>query len=218
MKYGITCFLLFLYCVSFGQIDSGNNTPLELKLDNPFETKSADDSNLPKLQYKSILDNENKPSRYSILPTKTETTKSILDTSTDLKTIGDDIKDKMNKEIADEGNWHDVSFGTFVVNTATIKIKTKDFADPDGDRVRFFLNSSVMYANELLETHFKTYVINLKEGSNSIDIMALNQGDAGPNTAYFAIFDENDNVVTSNEWNLKTGVSAKFVINYVKGL
>ena len=51
---------------------------------------------------------------------------------------------------------------------------------------------------------------------NNIDIVALNQGLAGPNTATFAIYDENDNLITTNDWNLNTGVAAKFVIEYVK--
>ncbi len=215
MKTSLHFLVLFFSIVSFAQIDKKSSS-LKLKLENPFNETPADQSNLPSLEYKSIFDTENKPNRYSILPKTEEKTKSILDTSTDFKNPGDEIKNKLNNEIAKEGSWNDVFFGKFIVRTSAIKIKTRDFADPDGDRVRFFLNRDVMYLNELLEGHFKTYVLNLREGDNAVDIMALNQGLAGPNTAFFAIYDENDNLITSNEWNLKTGVSAKFLIEYRK--
>lgn len=212
-------FFIFLFFILvppiYAQIDS-KSTQLKLKLESPFNTTPADQSNLPSLEYKSIFDTENKPNRYSILPKTEEKTKSILDTSTDFKNPGDEIKNKLNGEIAKEGSWNDVFFGKFIVRTQSIKIKTRDFMDPDGDRVRFFLNKDIMYFNELLEGQFKTYVLNLREGDNAVDIMALNQGLAGPNTAFFAIYDENDNLITSNEWNLKTGVSAKFLIEYRK--
>lgn len=217
MKNIFFILLLFLSICSSAQIDLGKEIPLQLKLESPFNENNAQESNLPSLEYKSIFSTE-KPNRYSILPKTEEKTKSILDTTTDFKNPGDEIKDKLNNEVAREGEWNDVFFGKYIVSTASIKIRTRDFMDPDGDRVRFFLNRDIMYFNELLESSFKTYVLNLREGDNAIDIMALNQGLSGPNTAFFAIYDENDNLITSNEWNLKTGVSAKFVIEYRKPL
>lgn len=217
MKNIFFILLLFLSICSSAQIDSGKEIPLQLKLESPFNENNAQESNLPSLEYKSIFNTE-KPNRYSILPKTEEKTKSILDTTTEFKNPGDEIKDKLNNEVAREGEWNDVFFGKYIVSTASIKIRTRDFMDPDGDRVRFFLNRDIMYFNELLESSFKTYVLNLREGDNAIDIMALNQGLSGPNTAFFAVYDENDNLITSNEWNLKTGVSAKFVIEYRKPL
>lgn len=217
MKIFINLVLLLFVSVSVAQIDTKKSTPLKLKLDNPFEQTPADNSNLPSLEYKSVFDSPKK-SRYSILSNDKETPKSILDTSTDFKNPGDEVMDKLNKEINKEGNWDDVFFGKYVVRTSTIKIKTRDFMDPDGDRIRIFLNYQILFLNELLGSNYETYVVNLREGENAIDIMALNQGLAGPNTANFAIYDENDNLITTNDWNLKTGVSAKFIIDYKKPL
>jgi hypothetical protein len=93
---------------------------------------------------------------------------------------------------------------------------TRDHMDPDGDKVRILLNSIVAYNVIFLETEFKTTYIELREGENSIDIVALNQGLAGPNTATFALYDGDNNLITTNDWNLNTGVSAKFTIEYVK--
>lgn len=88
--------------------------------------------------------------------------------------------------------------------------------DPDGDRVRIIVNDVVVFFNIYLESYFKTHIIDLAEGENLIDILALNQGLAGPNTATFVIYDANDNLITNNDWNLNTGSAAKFLIEYIK--
>ncbi len=211
-------FIFFLATVSvFAQIDT-KREPLKLELKLPSNnTNSFNGSSLPSLDYKSPFDNndDNLLKRYSIL-NKKEETKSVFDNTTDFKNPGDEIKDKLNGEINRDGNWEDVFFGKFVVHTSSIIVKMRDYMDPDGDRVKILLNAETMYSNELLEGHYNTYIINLREGDNLVDIMALNQGLAGPNTANFAIYDANENLITANDWNLKTGVSAKFTIEYVK--
>ena len=42
--------------------------------------------------------------------------------------------------------------------------------------------------------------------------MALNQGDSGPNTAELRIYDDNDILISSNQWNLATGAKATLII------
>jgi hypothetical protein len=54
--------------------------------------------------------------------------------------------------------------------------------------------------------------LDLNEGINKIEIEALNQGESGPNTAQFVIFDQKKGLITTNKWNLTTGVKAKLVI------
>ena len=58
---------------------------------------------------------------------------------------GDEIRDKLNSELAKEGNWEDVFFGKYKVSTPTIKIMTRDYADPDGDKVQIILNNIVIH-------------------------------------------------------------------------
>lgn len=203
----------------FAQIDT-KKQPLKFELKLPSTTgtnSNSFDSSLPSLDYKSPLENNDNTilKRYSIL-NKKEEAKSVFDTSNDFKNPGDEVKDKLNGEINRDGNWEDVFFGKFVVRTPSIIIKMRDYMDPDGDRVKILLNAETMYSNELLEGHYNTYIINLREGDNLVAIMALNQGLAGPNTANFAIYDANNNLITANDWNLKTGVSAKFTIEYIK--
>lgn len=213
----ISFFLMFTMSI-YAQFDK-KSKPLKLEL----KLKTADDmptdfsTDLPSINFKSSLDKKDDSflKKYSIL-NKKEPVKSVLEQKNDFKNPGDEIKDKLNKEIAKEGNWEDVFFGKYVVNTPNIKIMAKDFADPDGDRVQMVLNGITIELSILLESYYKTYIVDLEEGDNLIDIIALNQGLAGPNTASFSIYDGNGRLITSNEWNLNTGVAAKFSIEYVK--
>ena len=52
----------------------------------------------------------------------------------------------------------------------------------------------------------------LKEGFNKIDFIALNQGESGPNTAELRIYDDNDVLLSANQWNLATGAKATLII------
>ena len=42
--------------------------------------------------------------------------------------------------------------------------------------------------------------------------MALNQGSSGPNTAELRVFDDKDQMISSNQWNLATGGTATFIV------
>ena len=149
---------------------------------------------------------------------KTKPIKSVLELEDNKKFInpGDEVKDKLNKELAKEGNWEDVFFGKYKVSTPIIKIMMRDFAEPDGDKVQVILNNIIVFRNVVLDSSYKTNYIDLREGDNMLDILALNQGLSGPNTATFAIYDGNGNLLTVNDWNLNTGVSAKFIVEYIK--
>lgn len=222
MKKILISVLLLISFIGFSQIDSGKKK-VRISIDLPDQNitptpKITEPEIENKIQYKSVLDNENDYlKRYSITK-KTAPSKSILDNSTDFKNPGDEIAAKMNQEFSQAGNFEDVFFGKYRVYTPIIKILTRDFAEPDGDKVQIILNDYIVVKSINLTLSFKTNYIDLREGDNLLNILALNQGLAGPNTATFAIYDGNDNLLTSNNWSLLTGVSAKFIIEYVKPL
>ena len=54
--------------------------------------------------------------------------------------------------------------------------------------------------------------IDLKPGFNKFDFKALNQGFSGPNTAELRVFDEDQKLLSSNQWNLSTGATATFIV------
>ena len=209
-----TLLFIFQFVLVSAQKDSPfKASKLKLNWDEPAKVETP--SNTKSLPYKSIFDkNDDYLKRYSILNQKNGE-ESVMVQKNEFKNPGDEVKDKLNKE-TQKGSWEDVFFGKFKVNTRVLKIKTRDHMDPDGDKVRILLNEVTAFNLIYLDSEFKTSLIELREGDNNIDIVALNQGLAGPNTATFAIYDENDNLITTNDWNLNTGVAAKFVIEYVK--
>lgn len=215
MKFKLLAILfLFGFVSVFSQKDSPFKTS-KLKLNWEEPVKVNTESNTTTLPYKSIFDRDDSYlKRYSIQNQK-KGEESIMIKKSDFKNPGDAVKDRLNKE-TQKGSWEDVFYGKYKVSTPVLKIKTRDHMDPDGDKIRIILNEVTAFSVIYLESDFKTSYIELREGDNNIDIVALNQGLAGPNTATFAIYDENDNLITTNDWNLNTGVSAKFIIEYIK--
>ena len=66
-----------------------------------------------------------------------------------------------------------------------------------------------------LNNHFPRSLginLKLKEGFNKIDFVALNQGSSGPNTAELRIYDDSENLLSANQWNLATGSTATLII------
>ena len=74
------------------------------------------------------------------------------------------------------------------------------------------VNDEIVVQNLTLNSSFRGINLKLKEGFNKIDFIALNQGDSGPNTAELRIYDGNDVLISSNQWNLATGAKATLII------
>jgi hypothetical protein len=106
----------------------------------------------------------------------------------------------------------DYLLATYKCSTTIAKFALKDFGEPDGDVVRIWLNDKMAVDAILLDVDFKEVYLELNEGINKIEIEALNQGESGPNTAQFVIYDQKKGTVTTNKWNLTTGVRAKIII------
>ncbi|OIQ28596.1 MAG: hypothetical protein BM564_08965 [Bacteroidetes bacterium MedPE-SWsnd-G2] len=124
------------------------------------------------------------------------------------KRLEDKYKDK---DIRDE-YMSDQYLGDFKSNGEFVNIICRDHEYPDGDRVKVSVNEEVFLPNLLLTGGYKTFQIDLVEGFNKIDFLALNQGTSGPNTAEFQVYDDEGNLVSSNQWNLTTGVKATIIV------
>ena len=74
------------------------------------------------------------------------------------------------------------------------------------------LNDKTIIPEILLEASVKEYYVDITNGFNKLDFEALNQGTSGPNTAAFSVYDDAGNLITSNEWNLTTGVKASIIV------
>ena len=102
--------------------------------------------------------------------------------------------------------------GDFKLNGNSVQIMFRDHEYFDGDRVRILINDVVIVENVLLENSFKGLNYKLLSGFNKIDFLALNQGESGPNTAEIRVFNDQGGLVTSNQWNLATGVKATLIV------
>lgn len=125
--------------------------------------------------------------------------------------------DKLNKKPEDENKgmkeeWgENMSLGEFVTSSDQMTFICRDHMMFDGDRVQIRVNDKIVVENLLLENAYKEITIPLEVGFNKIEFIALNQGDAGPNTAELKIID-GEKLVSRNVWNLLTGVKASTVI------
>lgn len=128
-----------------------------------------------------------------------------------LKNPGEIFEDRWRKEAAKTGivrYMSDQFLGQYNIDTKFVNIICRDHEYPDGDRVSISINDEIVYRSVTLQSQYRRLKIDLVEGINKIDIKALNQGDSGPNTAEFVVYDDKGNVVSSKEWNLLTGVKA----------
>lgn len=106
----------------------------------------------------------------------------------------------------------DQFLGQFDTKSVFIHVLYRDHEYPDGDRIRVYLNDDVIRPNVLLTSGYGGFKLDLKEGINKLDFQALNQGESGPNTAEFQVYDDKENLVSSNRWNLSTGSIATVII------
>jgi hypothetical protein len=128
---------------------------------------------------------------------------------------GDEIRDKLNQKTdRQEGIAYrrNQSLGTFKTISVSAKVMYRDAQFVDGDLIRVYLNGNVIVSQVYLESNFKGFEITLEKGFNKIDFEALNQGDSGPNTAQFQVYDDKEKLVSASEWNLGTGFKATIII------
>ena len=118
---------------------------------------------------------------------------------------------KKDKEIKEEYK-SDQYLGDFKSNGKFVTIFCRDHEYADGDRVKVYVNDTVARPDILLDYNFQRIIVPLKKGFNKVDFQALNQGSSGPNTAEFRVYDDQGRLVSSNQWNLTTGVKATLIV------
>lgn len=108
--------------------------------------------------------------------------------------------------------YKDQNLGNFKSGSKFVNFVYRDHQYVDGDRVSVAINDTIVHPNIWLTGEFQGFYLDLKKGFNKIDIKALNQGSSGPNTAQFIMYDDQKRVISSNIWNLATGVVASVII------
>ncbi len=110
------------------------------------------------------------------------------------------------------GSKTDQFFGDFKTKAKFVNISYRDHGAVDGDLIQVRVNDDIIQARVFLTAGFSGIKLDLQPGINKIDFVALNQGESGPNTAQFMVVDDADNVISSNQWNLATGVKATIIV------
>lgn len=214
MKTILAALFFVLTTFSWGQIDS-KRSAFKLGLGTSIPREGSDNSSNATIEYESIFSKDKSLQRYSILKTEKEA-KSILDTSTDFANPGEEYKKRLKRKTRDkkidESFKQNQFLGKFSTATQYLKIVCRDHEYPDGDRVSILVNDVVVIPQILLESGSKEYYLQLGSGFNKIEFLALNQGTSGPNTAAFSVYNDKGVLITTNEWNLTTGVKAKIVV------
>lgn len=106
----------------------------------------------------------------------------------------------------------DQDLGSFSTRSESVNIICRDFQYPDGDMVTIYVNDIPVVSNITLKKSYQSFNIPLDKGINTIEILALNQGSSGPNTAGFKIYNDAGMLISSNQWNLATDAKASIII------
>lgn len=180
--------------------DKKESTPTPIKIA-PKEEKNKDNTNL-------VIKNP-------MTINKKETEFSMIDNST-LINPGQIFEKKWNSKAIEQGfkpeTMEDVFFGDYKITGNHANIVCRDHEFPDGDRVRVFVNDEIFILDLTLTGNYKSFKIPLVQGINKIVFHALNQGESGPNTAEFQVYDDNQVQISSKKWNLLTGVNATIIL------
>ena len=132
---------------------------------------------------------------------------------TDLVTPTWDIKQTFKEGNTASSKFRkDFYLGELETESKYIIIKCRDHEYVDGDRIKLLLNNIVIHANINLTGSYYTIDIDLVEGYNNIEFLALNEGESSPNTAQLSVFDENGVNLSNNKWLLTTGYKARLVV------
>lgn len=211
MKYILLAILFISFTKGIAQVDKSKIKTLKVE--------AIDTSDVPK---KSIAV---KPSAI-IAPTKKKTNKP-LDFSpkngTSKKRSGVDftnnsrlplpqwnVKQKFGEDVRNIAQYKkDFFLGSLNTKSKHFRIRCRDHEYVDGDRIKLLLNGEVIIPNITLQSSYYVIDVTLKEGHNTIEFLALNEGTSSPNTAQLEVFDENEVLVASNQWLITTGYKAQ---------
>ncbi len=123
------------------------------------------------------------------------------------------IKQKFGEDQTELAQFsQDYNLGNLTTKSKIIVIKCRDHEYVDGDRIKLMLNNAVIHPNITLKGDFFIIDVDLVEGYNTINFIALNEGTSSPNTAQLKVYDQDGNLLASNKWLIRTGYKASLSI------
>lgn len=161
-----------------------------------------------------VLDNQKSADDFSFLNNKNDERGSLFEREQYIDTSAPYLKRlrKREEDNANMGYLGDTYLGDVNTSSKTAIIVCRDFEYEDGDRVQITLNDTVLLQDLYLKNKYFMMEIELKPGFNKFDFKALNQGASGPNTAELKVYDDQQKLLSSNQWNLSTGATATFIV------
>lgn len=191
---------------TWAQGDIPLTRPIEIGTNNNLDFKSSNNSG-SLLKIPSVIDNN--------LISKEEKKPSMMP-NTSLKQAGFDLEIDTNIAVSERNNSQlpagDMYLGDFKTRDSIVGIAFRDHGEIDGDRIMIVVNDEIVSYNTLLSGSYKTLQIKLKEGFNSVEFRALNQGYAGLNTAQLVALNKENEILMGNNWFLSTGSKANMMI------
>lgn len=181
----------------------------------PLKIKAVDDSKKPLITTTPFNISKKPTPDFKILEKKVPNN-SPYDPKAKFVSSGKALEGKWTEK--EKGNKIDPKYkknqylGDFKSNGEFVQFICRDHEYVDGDRVQILINDEIVQPNVLLQGKFIGFKFELKKGFNKVDIVALNQGSSGPNTAEFRVYDDKKNLISANLWNLATGVKATLII------
>lgn len=161
-----------------------------------------------------VLDNQKSADDFSFLNNKNDERGSLFEREQYIDNSAPYLKRlrKREEDNANMGYLGDTYLGDVNTSSKTAIIVCRDFEYEDGDRVQITLNDTVLLQDLYLKNKYFMMEIELKPGFNKFDFKALNQGASGPNTAELKVYDDQQKLLSSNQWNLSTGATATFIV------
>ncbi len=217
MKF-IIILILFIQTVCYSQIDSQNNGLEIPAVPESKQSKTEDIKKLP-LENKGLSNTQKNISGIPLISNikiKTQEEEFSMIDNNHLMNPGQIFEERYKKKAMEQGlvpqSMKDQFLGEYRNNGSFVNIICRDHGYFDGDYVQVLVNDQIVIPRLLLTNSYKGFNIELSEGMNKIDFLALNQGESGPNTAELQVFDDNEVLISAKAWNLLTGVKATIMV------
>ncbi len=192
--------------LTWAQGDIPLTRPIEIGTNNNLDFRSSNNSGsllkIPSVIDKNLISKEEK--RPSMMP------------NSNLKQAGFDLEIDTKIAVSERNNSKlpagDMYLGDFKTRDSIVGVAFRDHGEIDGDRIMILVNEEIVSYNTLLSGSYKTLQIKLKEGFNTVEFRALNQGYAGLNTAQLVALNKENEILMGNNWFLATGSKASMMI------
>ena len=214
-------FFLFTFSAAFSQVTDKEKKTIRIPAE-PSKTKKdtlpAKIKVAPKLDKEEDKSNGEDDEKKKFVIKKSNKPFSMIEED-GLKSPSEIFEKRWSKDLEKGGvikTMSDQFLGEHRVDTKFVNIICRDHEYPDGDRVSISINGVLIKNSLLLTSSYRRVEVDLIQGKNTVEITALNQGESGPNTAEFIVYDDQGKEISSKEWNLLTGVKAIIVFNNEK--